>query len=198
VQVVFVAMAAWAVHGERPSPRRSLTVAGVLAGIALTSGLARPGAYGSDPALGTVCGVLAGACYAGFLMTFRTANQSLGPPAGPLLDSTIGTVAGALLLAPLDPGFAFAPSWPAHGWLVSLALVSQVIGWLLIATALPRLPALETSILLLVQPVFAVAWGWFLFEERLSSLQWLGALLVLVGVASLSLGRQKLDVRRQV
>jgi drug/metabolite transporter (DMT)-like permease len=94
---------------------------------------------------------------------------------------------GALLCAPFDPGFAVAPSWPAHAWLALLALVSQVIGWLLIAPALPRLPALETSILLLVQPVFALGWGVLFFAERLSSLQWLGATLVLAGVGSLSL-----------
>jgi drug/metabolite transporter (DMT)-like permease len=52
-----------------------------------------------------------------------------------------------VLGAPADPGFAFTPTLPAHGWLVTLALVSQVAGWLLIATALPRLPAVETSVL---------------------------------------------------
>jgi len=46
-----------------------------------------------------------------------------------------------------------APSWPAHGWLVTLALTSQVVGWLLIAVALPRLPASLTSVVLTVQPV---------------------------------------------
>ena len=60
---------------------------------------------------------------------------------------------GALGCALFDRHFAFAPVWPAHGWLIMLALVSQVFGWMLIATALPRLPAVETSVLLLGQPV---------------------------------------------
>lgn len=186
VQVVFVAIAAWALYGERPSVRTALIVAGVLAGIALTSGLARGDAYGSDPALGALFGALAGACYAGFLITFRAANRSAAPVAGPLLDSTMGTFVGALLCAPFDPHFQFAASLHAHLWLATLALVSQVVGWMLIATALTRLPALETSILLLVQPVFAVIWGLLFFSERLSGLQWAGAALVLAGVASLS------------
>ena len=54
-------------------------------------------------------------------------------------------------------------------------------------TALPRLPAVETSVLLLVQPVFAIAWGVMFFAERLSSLQWMGSAIVLAGVAVLSM-----------
>ena len=182
VQVVFVALAAWAIYGERPRLRTACVVAVVLSGVVLTSGLARHDAYGASPAAGATIGVLAGACYAAFLMVFRAANRSLAPTAGPLLDSTIGAAIGALASALVDPRFALAPAWPAHLWLMLLALVSQVVGWLLIATALPRLPALETSVMLLGQPVFAVIWGALLFAERLSPLQWVGTVVVLGGV----------------
>ena len=186
IQVVFVAVAGWVLYKERPSLPTFVIIAGVLVGIALTSGFARPNAYGANPVLGVVLGAAAGACYAGFLLTFRAANRLRGPTAGPLLDSTIGTVLGALLVSPLDPHFAFAPTWPAHGWLIALALVSQVVGWLLISTALPRLPAVETSILLLGQPVFAVIWGQMFFGEHLSPIQWMGTARVLGGVATIS------------
>jgi hypothetical protein len=43
-----------------------------------------------------VIGSSAGVCYAAFLLVFRAANRSLAPVSGPLLESTIGTVAGAL------------------------------------------------------------------------------------------------------
>ena len=62
-----------------------------------------------------------------------------------------------------------------------------MIGWLLIGRALPELPAIETSILLLGQPIFAVFWGVLFFNERLSALQWLGSAIVLAGVATLSI-----------
>lgn len=183
-QVVFVALAAWALWGERPTRATVGLVALVLAGVALTSGLARPDAYGVNPQLGALLGVLAGMSYAAFLLAFRASNRSLVPPAGPLLDSTIGTILGALALAALDAHFSIVPSWPAHGWLLLLALVSQVFGWLLIATALPRLPAVETSLLLLGQPALAVIWGMLLLDERLSPLQWAGAAIVLGGVGA--------------
>ena len=76
-------------------------------------------------------------------------------------------------------------------WLALLAIGSQVIGWLLIGVALPRLPVVETSVLLLGQPVFTVIWGVLWFDERLSPLQWLGSAIVLAGVAALSLQRSE-------
>jgi len=188
-QFVFVALGAWALHGERPTRQVWMLMAGVAVGLLLTSGLARPDAYGTSPLAGAVYGVLAAACYAVFLIVFRQANRSLAPVAGALLDATIGTLIGTLLVAPFDARFALAPHWPAHGWLVVLALVSQVGGWTLIATALPRLPALETSVLLLLQPVFALMWGLLFFAERLSRIQWIGVAMVLGGVAAISRGR---------
>ena len=95
-------------------------------------------------------------------------------------------VAGAVACAVFDRHFTFAPGRAAHLWLALLAIGSQVIGWLLIGRALPELPAIETSILLLGQPIFAVIWGVLLFDERLSALQWLGSAIVLAGVATLS------------
>jgi drug/metabolite transporter (DMT)-like permease len=185
VQVVFVAAAAWALYGERPSRGTIAVIATVLAGVAMTTGLSRSDAYGANPPLGAVLGLLSGVAYAAFLLVFRAATRSLAPTSGPLLDSTVGTVVGALACAAFDTGFSLAPVWPAHGWLVLLALVSQVVGWLLIATALPRLPAVETSVMLLGQPILAVMWGLLWFAERLSPLQWAGSVLVLVGVASI-------------
>jgi drug/metabolite transporter (DMT)-like permease len=182
VQVVFVALAGWYLYRERPSARTAAVIVVVLAGLTLTTGLARHDAYGSSPALGVMLGVVAGGCYAAFLVTFRAANRSLAPTSGPLLESTVGTVAGTLLAAPFDARFALAPHLPAHYWLFLLAMVSQVAGWLAIATALPRLPAVETSILLLVQPVFALIWGVLFFSEHLSVMQWTGTAMVLAGI----------------
>jgi len=189
VQVVFIAAIGWAMYGERPTARTLLVLAAVLVGIVLTSGLARHDAYGQSPVLGVVFGVLAGAFYAAYLLMFRTASRTNAPRSGPLLESTLGMAVGAVLVSPFDSAFSLAVHWPAHGWLLSLAMLGQVVGWLLIVSALAKLPALETSILLLVQPVFAIVWGRVIFAEHLSPLQWTGSVLVLAGVATISSGR---------
>lgn len=189
VQVVFVAIAAWLLFDERPSAGRLALIGVVLFGVALTSGLARPDAYGSSPVAGALIGLVAGLAYAVFILVYRAANRTAGPRSGPLMDSTLGMVVGALGCALFDSRFTFAPSRAANFWLLLLAIGSQVIGWLLIGRALPELPALETSVLLLGQPVFAVIWGVLFFDERLSVLQWAGSAIVLAGVATLSIRR---------
>ena len=189
VQVVFVAAAAWLLYGQRPTPGRIATIAVVFGGVVLTSGLARHDAYGAQPVAGAVIGVIAGVTYAAFLLVYRHANRTPGPRSGPLLDSTLGMMAGALACAVFDPHFTFVPGLQADRWLVLLAVGSQVIGWLLIGAALPKLPVVETSVLLLGQPVCAVIWGVLIFGEQLSVVQWAGSAIVLAGVAVLSLRR---------
>lgn len=186
-QVVFVGVAAWALYRERPNGLAFATVPVVFGGVALISGLGRSDAFGDDPLRGAVLGILSGAAYSVFLLAFRASNRGLAPVAGPLLDATAGTAAGSLLFGIADSHFSLVPSWPEHGWLLALALSAQFAGWLCIAIALPRVPALETSVLLLLQPMATVLWGILIFTEDLSLVQWSGVVLVLGGVAALTL-----------
>jgi drug/metabolite transporter (DMT)-like permease len=185
VQVVFLPLAGWLIYKERPS-RPTFIVGGIVAtGMVLASGLSRADAFGANPGLGVVFGAVAGLCYCVYLMVFRATAQHGVPPAPLLLDATIGIAVGSLLIAPFDAGFSLRPAWPSHGWILALALVTQVFGWLAITSALPQLQAAETSILLMLQPVFAVIWGFVFFSERLSPIQWTGAVMVLAGVAAM-------------
>jgi drug/metabolite transporter (DMT)-like permease len=74
------------------------------------------------------------------------------------------------------------PTWPSAGWLVLLALSSQVFGWMLIGASLPRLPAATASILLTVQPAGSVALAAILLGETPTGWQLGGVALVLVGL----------------
>ncbi len=182
-QVIFVGLAAWLLHRERP--RRSMFVGIPLAflGMTLVSGLGRADAYGDKPLLGTFFGLLTGITYAFFLLLFRRSSRDESTPFGAFSMATVGALLAAGGIGHLGGHLELAWSWPAHGWLIAMALGSQVAGWLLIAYALPRLPAVETSILLLLQPMATVLWAFLLFGEDLSVIQWLGVALVLSGVA---------------
>lgn len=188
-QVVFVGLAAWLLYGERPRVAAFVAVPVVFAGVALTSGLGMAGAYGRAPVAGALWGLANAAVYASFLLLFRALNRGRGVPAGVLFDASLGATLATLAAGlSTDPAFSLAFAWPAHGWLILLALGPQVGGWLLILTALPRLPALDTSVILLVQPVLTVLWGRVLFGEHLLWIQAVGVVLVLLGVLALSLG----------
>jgi drug/metabolite transporter (DMT)-like permease len=183
-QVLWVGALAWLLHRERPTPTAFIVVPVVLLGVGLVGGAGSSSAFGSNPALGAILALTAGLFYATFLLLFRQANSGRGPTTGPLLDVSIGIAVALLIGGWFDPGFSLSPVWPAHGWLLVLALGVHVGGWLLIALALPRLPALDTSVMLLLQPALTLVWAMMLFDERLSSSQWLGAVLVLAGITA--------------
>ena len=187
IQVVFVGLAGWLFLKERPSRLSVAIIPLVLCGVVLTSGLGHPNAYGANPIAGTFLGAGTGLLYAAFLILFRRSNHDRAPGAGPLLDATIGAAAGCLLIGLLDPEFSLSITFPSHIWLITLALGSQVIGWLLITTVLSRLPVLEISILLVLQPILTVIWGLILFTELPSPVQWIGVVLVLSGITVLTL-----------
>jgi drug/metabolite transporter (DMT)-like permease len=182
-QVVLVGLLAWAWLGERPSDRTLVAIPVVFVGVVLISGVVGSAAYGEDPLLGVIYGVLTGIAYALFLLILRQGNTDLRRPAGPLFDATLTAAACSAVAGVAIGNIDWAPSLEAEAWLALLALSSQVLGWLLISVALPRLPAVVTSILLMLQPVCTVILGAVLLSEAPSAVQLSGVAIVLAGVA---------------
>jgi drug/metabolite transporter (DMT)-like permease len=174
------------VLSEHPSRRVLATLPVVLMGVVLVSGALEDGAFGDNPARGALFGLLTGIAYAGFILTLRAGSADLRRPAGPLFDATaVSAVTCAIVGAALGRA-DFVPSWPAHGWLLVLALSSQVLGWMLISTSLPRLPAAITSVLLTIQPVGSMILGALLLGEDPTELQLVGVALILTGLVAVA------------
>jgi drug/metabolite transporter (DMT)-like permease len=182
LQVAFVPLVAWLVLKERPGARVLATLPLMLAGIVLISGGLESGAYGAHPARGVVFGVITGLSYAGFLLVLRAGGSDLRRPAGALADATAVAAVGAIVIGVVAGELDLVPSWPAHGWLFTLAMTSQVLGWLLITASLPRLPAALTSVLLTIQPVGSVILGVLIFSESPTALQLGGVAAILTGL----------------
>jgi drug/metabolite transporter (DMT)-like permease len=182
VQVVLVPLVAWAVLAERPGSRVLAALPIALIGVLLISGALESGAYGRNPARGAAFGLGAGIAYVGFLLLLRRGGADLRRPAGPLFDATATATVGCVVVGLIIGEADLVPHWPGAGWLITLALTSQVLGWLLIASSLPRLPAALTSLLLCVQPVGSVILAAIIFSESPSALQLLGVALVLGAV----------------
>lgn len=188
-QVVLVGVIAWLLLGERPRKQLFWAVPMILVGVALVSGLGQGDAFGTNPIAGTGLALLAALFYALFLLGFRHSNPTGVAAAGPLMEATGGAMGATVVVGLLWTGIDLTLSWPAHGWLLALALGAQVLGWLLIGYALPRLPAVETATVILIQPALTLFWGVLIFGERPSALQTLGAIVVLGGVAYVALNR---------
>ena len=181
-QVVFVAVAAWLFFGERLTARLVVALIIALGGVVLISGVVGGEAYGENPVAGVLLGLFTGAAYAGFLLVQRRGNRDPRRPAGPLLDATASAALASAAAGVVLGEISFLPTWPSAGWLVILALSAQVVGYLLISVALPRLPSAVTSIVLLIQPVAAVGLAMLILGESPSPTQLLGVGLVVGGV----------------
>jgi drug/metabolite transporter (DMT)-like permease len=190
VQVVLVPIAAWLFLAEKPGGRIAAAVPVLLVGIVLISGVVGEGAYGDDPALGALFGVLTAVAYAGFLLTLRAASGDARRSAGGLFHATFACALFVLPVGWLLGELELRTSWEAFWWLVTLALTAQVLGWLLIAAALPLVPAAISSVVLTLQPVSTVLLAMVLVDEEPSPLQLAGVAVVVGGIV-LATGRRR-------
>ena len=190
LQVLLVAFAAWALLGERPHARMLGAIPIMGAGVVLISGVVGAGAYGEDPALGVLLGIGTSIAYAAFILTLRQGSGDLTRIAGPLFHATLASAVFSALYGMLVGGIDWGVEWPSHGWLVLLALSAQVVGWLLISSSLPRLPAAVTSVVLLLQPLAAMVLAAIVVAERPSPIQLAGATAILAGVVLATSGHR--------
>jgi len=193
-QVIIVTLASWKLFGEKPNPAILISLPVVMIGLALISGITDSDPYGEDPVKGVIFGIMGAFFYSFFLIMFRYANKELAPVSSVQFDATAGAALGLLVLGLLplssvaiEP-LTIQPTWPGHGWHILLALVSQVVGWLAIAYALPRLPAAHTSFAILLQPVLTLIWGYLiLHQDGYSQNQAIGIFLVLAAITSVTI-----------
>ncbi|SCK20413.1 Permease of the drug/metabolite transporter (DMT) superfamily [Streptomyces sp. WMMB 714] len=191
VQLVVFPLLARVLTGIRLERRFWLTAPVMLAGVALAGGaLGRP-EPGSDPLSGVLFGSAAGVAFAGYLFLIRlggdggrTAGRASREPhtVTPVAAATLSAAASSGLLGAAWTGVDIDPGWPAWGWLIPMALLGQVLAWLLINPALPRLAPARGAALLLLQPVLAVAFGVCFLAERPTPTQYAGCALVVFAV----------------
>jgi drug/metabolite transporter (DMT)-like permease len=186
LQVLFVALAAWVLLRERPGRRFLVALPVVMTGVVLVSGLAGTGAGDSHPLAGIVFGLGTSLAYTAFLLILRQTSAGTPHVAGPLAEVTAVAALGSLLLGLAFGGLGLDVPWPSLRWLLLLSITSQTVGWLLITSSLPRLPAAVSSLLLLLQPVAALGLAAAVLAERPSPAQLAGAVLVCGGVLAAS------------
>ena len=182
-QVVVVALAARVFLGERVARPVITALPVMLAGVVLISGAVGAQAYGGRPVLGVVLGVVTSLAYAGFLLLLRASNPEGARPVASLFDATwVGATGTACVALLSGDAISLLPSWPSAGWLLGLAVGSQVVAWVLITSALPRLAAVTSSLVLTLQPAGSLLLGMIILGERPAPLQLVGAAVVLVAV----------------
>ncbi|ONF70958.1 DMT family transporter [Amycolatopsis keratiniphila] len=185
IQVVVFPLLTWLFLGSAPS-RRFLALAPVmLIGVTMAAGVIGQAEPGTDPVGGIVFGTIAGIAYAGYLFFMRQGSGQ-GHVVFPVCASTVAACAAAVVVGSVWTGIDLDLDLAAWLWLIALALVGQVLAWLLIAGALSQLAPQVSASLLLLHPVLAVVFGVFALHERPTVTQLGGCLLVVVSVWAVS------------
>ena len=191
-QVIIVTLVSWWLLGERPNRMILLALPMVMLGLLFISGIWDDEPYGDDPIKGVVGGIVAAIFYSSFLIIYRFSNRIRAPSVNLQLDATVGAATGLLIIGilplssldiePID----FSFTWPGHGWIILLAVSCQVIGWIAITYALPRLPAAHTSFAILLQPVLTILWGVIILSEKPSIQQIGGMSLIFAAIIAVT------------
>jgi drug/metabolite transporter (DMT)-like permease len=129
-------------------------------------------------------GILTGVAYAAYMLSFRHAQkEKLQRSPAQLLCLNSLLCAGLLALVILAEGNSFRiPDTQSLAALLGLAVFGQVLGWLLIAYAMPQLPASLVGLLLLLQPGLSFVLDVILFGRPTVSADWIGLLVSLAGI----------------
>ena len=101
---------------------------------------------------------------------------------------------GAMPAVVLGNAFVFLVCLPALGdvtaisagdgsLLAFLGIVQIGVAYMLLTAALRRVPALEASLLLLIEPVLSPVWAWWFHGERVGALALAGGGLILAATA---------------
>ncbi|MBH5323526.1 DMT family transporter [Aurantiacibacter sediminis] len=168
---------AFVVLRRLPNGREWPAIIAALAGAAILLG--RSLEISQANLVGDLFCLLAGLLYAGYLLILHDARKELG-------SWSLLTLSG-FASAPVLLGTALVlgePVWPTD-WtpLIVLAFSSQLVGQGLLVYALRHFPPLVIGIALLTQPAVAAVVGWFVFDEILVPLDFLGIALVGSGLA---------------
>ena len=190
---LLVTLIAWALWGERP--RAAFLVALTLAFGGMLLILAPKLGGGSHALLGDALGLGTACFYAAYLVVVARLRTRHGTGIVMLVSTLVFT----LLLLPLALMQKFLPTTPYGWWLLfGCALSAQVIGQSLIAYAFAHLPATFGAVGLYVQVLAAAVYAWLLLGERLTPLQLLGAVVVLLAIAfARSAGRPAAPARTE-
>ena len=178
-------------YKEKLSTVFKISVPLALAGVALLTGVGSDIEFSSRYLWGVALGLMTAVFYSTYLISLKNSSRDKHGAQRRMSQRETMTLLGwvsltsAVLLSgagAVEGESALPQSALAWTYLIALALVAQVAGWLLIYKSLAQLPASRSALILLLQPTFATIWGALLFDERLGLLQLFGAAITLAAI----------------
>ncbi|MBI6898778.1 DMT family transporter [Pseudomonas putida] len=170
--------------GEKITPAKLTWLSVAFLGmLAIVSAHGAGQASGDEYLLGIVLALGAAFLYAVAALIIK---RLTGTP--PHLIALIQVSTGVLLLAPWVKIGGLPGELPALGSLVTLGIVHTGLMYVLLYSAIQRLPTALTGALSFIYPIAAILVDWVAFDHRLALVQWLGVGLILLAAAGMQQG----------
>lgn len=190
---VYVAALSWPLLRERVTWREGVACGGVIAGMLLFFGDALSG----TAKLGNAVAVVSSFGAAGMPLAMRADQRALvrrgaiaAADVSPAIAIAIGDAAGIALCL---PAMMASPPHDTAAWSLLAALGIAQIGvpYVLYAVAVPKLTALESSLVPTIEPILNPVWVLMATGERPSALAVAGGAFVLASVSALAFTRAR-------
>lgn len=176
---------------ERVSRADLGAIAAIGVGLALVlSGTQAPSATAPNPALGNVLGILCGVSWSVTLIGMRWLGSAADGD-GTLATVACGNILACLVCLPLAIPITLTARDAAI--MSYLGLIQIALAYLFLARGIRGVPALEASMLMLIEPALNPVWAWMVHGEEPGLLPVLGGLLIL----SATIVRARASIRRE-
>jgi drug/metabolite transporter (DMT)-like permease len=178
---VFCAAFAWVLLGRRIDARTAVAMllCAVGVGVMLAGADAPAGAWLDR---GTVFGLLSGVLFGGLILTLETIDRKR-PGVDPVKIVFVNNAGTALLLIPMVLASG-APMIPvtALAWVLLVGVVQLAMPYWLFQNGLRRVPAVEASLLIVLEPVLNPIWVWLAVGERPEQSTLVGGAFILLAM----------------
>jgi drug/metabolite transporter (DMT)-like permease len=182
-QPFFLILLGAILFGERPTGDALGFIGVAFAGLLM---VVKIDAIGFSPTSGYLGGLML-ALGAAFLYAVASivAKRLKGIP--PHLIALVQVALGTLMLAPLADFSALPARNAEWGYLVTLGIVHTCIMYILLYSALQKLPTARVAVLSFIYPAVAILVDYLVYGRDLSPAQWGGIALILLGSAGVNL-----------
>ncbi len=172
---VFAALGEALIKRKVPPLRDVMLISLAALGVGLVSACA-PAAGQGGSHLGMAYGLLSGLCYSAYILFNRQIRKRVSLPARTFWQSVAGVVVLLLPLLLSDCGVEHVNfGWP---YLACIGFLQGFAVLLPAAYAMKKLSAIKYGTIAYLEPMVAVALGFFVYHEQLNAGQWAGMVLV--------------------
>lgn len=181
--------------GERFRSRDPVYFAALAAGMVLCFlGQPQATATAPDPAAGNVLAMLCGLSWALTLMGLRRVERDRTHDS---LGMSVVVVGNLLAFLASVPFLSPLPAAPALEWatIIYLGVVQIGLAYVCLTSAMRHLQALETSLLLLLEPVLNPLWTWVIRDEQPGAWVMAGGGIIIAATAAKAIYDARIDGR---